>query len=162
MIEEGGAVAHTVHRLHKGKNIYTHTVHSLGYNLLYMINSSWLFSFILCIVALSVIKNKVEIVCPMCLHSLPWYIMFSLNDKTCKTDEKQSVDYSHWIWQLRNRDTTTTLLLDASSKCCCSENTHVTVDMRILSQVYTHTHTHIYRYTLFLSMNCKIFILAVL
>lgn len=68
--------------------------------------------------------------------------------------------------ELRKRNTTTnitTLQSEALSKCRCSY-IHVTVDMHILSQAYTHEHTHtaytVYtnRYTLFLSMNYRIFL----
>lgn len=83
MIEEGGAVAHTVHRLHVGYNcsyivhLYRlctlsgiqFTVHDqdeLGSLLSNSHTLSFTLHFLLSILALSVIKNKVEIPCPTC------------------------------------------------------------------------------------------------
>lgn len=114
-----------------------------------MINTSWIInsttlSFFLCIVAVSINKNKAEIVSPMCLHSLLCYIMLSLNYQPVGHVMKNSQLIILIIFNSWGRGTPSSHHHWMLHQSAAAQNTHkhVTVDMYILSQAYTHTHTH--------------------
>lgn len=116
------------------------SIHTL-YTLLDTIYCTWStlpVSLSFSVVALSVSKNKFEIVCPnVCLHSLPAASKSSLSDKPAG---HEAVKNSQLIILLSLRAEEQGQQHTAK-KCCCSEHTH-SHDCR-----HKHTHCHRHKHT---------------